>query len=118
MTILAYLLALFATPILGGVISIPVMLATLPLLIKKPRLKFPVAALEGAGINICTFGLFIWFVRSVLDVAPSVWMLSLATLAFVSNDVHRLSTRPDKDLEAGHFVGDVAGIWIAWFIWR
>lgn len=116
MTVLAYLLAALVTPIVHALIGIPLMLMTLPLIGKSKSLRFPVA-LAGATVqSLATFWLFVWTCTEWLEVSASLGMFAVATVGFLLNGMHRLSTRPIKELELGHLVGDIIGIWLAWLM--
>ena len=121
MIILAYVAAIFGTPIVSGIAGIPVMLllaGPMRMARELPALQVPLHLLTGGLQNLLTFWVFIVFARNALGIEPTFLMFLAATMAFVANDLNRVRSRPHVDLEIGAMIGDVIGIWCAWFFLR
>lgn len=107
-TIIAYILTLILGPLIGGFAQLILMPITLPL-IKLGLHKFFIAFLSGtaSGFTATWIGtkIFFW-----LDKEPGFLMLVFLAISFLQNDIRRLSTRKDGEMETGYLVGDIAGI--------
>jgi len=107
-TILAYGLTLVIGPLFGGLAQMIFLPISVPL-IKLGLHKFFVSVL---GATSSAFAA-IWVGLKIfqwLDKEPGILMLIFLGVSILQNDVRRLLTRKDGELETGYLVGDIAGL--------
>ena len=114
--IIAHLIALFLSPIVGAIISTLSLLILLPFArhnILMQRFSFFLLGVI-SGFVALYFGtiVFGWF-----NIEPTASLFIVMILAFVLNDINRIRTRPDFDNEVMHLFGDIVGVYLGAHFW-